>query len=370
MSGTQSELIGYDTLDRFKRKAQTVSARSSGQMKRLGLQFLEWTRGESVQLYEHARFDLLLAQVNEGLGTKNMIADRMFYQRDFRSFDRSVAKDTVAMIVNDMITLGALPISVPMHAAAGSKGWFYWEERCDEFLEGWLEACEEARCGYDSGETPMLRELVRSDSAVLSGSAIGIISPKSRLIKRNIQHMDEILLLASSGVHANGLTKAREIAERHKEGYRAKLSNGQAYGEALLTATHIYVGLVEDMLNAGVDIHYGVNITGHGWRKLMRAPEPFRYVVHTLPHPQPVFEFIQTHGGLSRRDMYLDYNMGAGFALYVPPSDVARAFDVWARGDYPFDIVRAGYIVENDRRCVEFPMDDIEPFFGDELKVR
>ncbi len=59
-------------------------------------------------------------------------------------------------------------------------------------------------------------------------------------------------------------------------GLRSKLSDGRTYGEALLDPRMIYVPLVEDCLNEGVEIHYAVNITGHGWRKLMRATQPIR----------------------------------------------------------------------------------------------
>ena len=113
MTGTQSDLISYDTQDRFKRIAQEVAAKSRADIGRFDLRFVEWTRGESAQLYEHARHDFYLAQVNEGLGTKNLVADHMFYHK-WHSYDRNVAIDTVATIVNDMATLGAMPISVPL----------------------------------------------------------------------------------------------------------------------------------------------------------------------------------------------------------------------------------------------------------------
>jgi phosphoribosylformylglycinamidine cyclo-ligase len=100
------------------------------------------------------------------------------------------------------------------------------------------------------------------------------------------------------------------------------------YGEALLDSTIIYVPLVEDCLNEGVDIHYAVNITGHGWRKLMRATQPFKYVIDNIPAPQPVFSFIQEHGPVDDMEAYANLNMGAGFALYVRDSDVAKLLSI------------------------------------------
>jgi len=120
------------------------------------------------------------------------------------------------------------------------------------------------------------------------------------------------------------LTLAREIAGRVPKGYLTQLSDGRTFGEALLDPTIIYVPLVEDCFNEGVEIHYAVNITGHGWRKLMRATQPFAYVIDVLPVPHPVFSFIQEHGPVDDREAYANLNMGAGFALYVQESDVAK----------------------------------------------
>ena len=183
------------------------------------------------------------------------------------------------MIVNDMVTLGALPLAVAMHLGAGSSDWFHDERRAEDLVNGWRKACELARCAWGGGETPTLGGVVEPHAVVLAGSAIGMVKPKERLIRANIQDGDAIVLFESSGIHANGLTLARAIAERAPRGYLTPLRDGRPYGEALLDPTHIYVGVIEDCLTRGIDIHYAVNITGHGWRKLMRAQEPFAYVI-------------------------------------------------------------------------------------------
>ena len=142
-------------------------------------------------------------------------------------------------------------------------------------------------------------------------------------------------------MHANGLTLARAIAARAPNGYLTPLRDGRPHGEALLDPTHIYVPVIEECLNRGVDIHYAVNITGHGWRKLMRAPGAFAYVVEQLPVPLPVFDFIQSVG-VDDAEAYGNLNMGGGFAIYVPESDVATVLDV-AKG-FPFAALRAGHV--------------------------
>jgi phosphoribosylformylglycinamidine cyclo-ligase len=77
--------------------------------------------------------------------------------------------------------------------------------------------------------------------------------------------------------------------------------------------------------------HYAVNITGHGWRKLMRHPAALRYVIRSVPPVPPVLEFLQAQGGMSARDAYGTFNMGAGFALFVARTDVAATLDIAAR---------------------------------------
>jgi phosphoribosylformylglycinamidine cyclo-ligase len=229
------------------------------------------------------------------------------------------------MIVNDMITLGALPLSVAMHLAVGVSSWFNDEKRCGDLVDGWKKACELARCAWGGGETPTLKDIVHPNAVVLSGSAVGVVKPKSRLVDAaNIRHGDAIVIIGSSGIHANGLTLAREIADNLPEGYLTKLSDGRVYGEALLDPTMIYVALVEDCFNGGINIHYAVNITGHGWRKLMRATQPFAYIIDHIPVPHPVFSFIQEHGPVDDKEAYANLNMGAGFALYVGENDVEK----------------------------------------------
>jgi phosphoribosylformylglycinamidine cyclo-ligase len=343
--------VDYGALDPFKRRAQAAGRSTAAVLRRLGVSEVEMSRGESAYLVETP--DSFLAHVEEGLGTKNLVADAMYRLVPARSFYDHVAQDTVAMIVNDMITLGALPLAVAMHLGVGSSEWFADDRRAGDLVDGWRRACELARCAWGGGETPTLSGIVEPSTVVLAGSAIGIVRPKERLIRANIQAGDAIVLFESSGIHANGLTLARAVAERAPNGYLT-LAGTRPYGEALLDPTHIYVGVIEDCLNRAVDIHYAVNITGHGWRKLMRAPAPFAYVIDSIPTPQPVFDFIQSIGNVDDDEAYGNFNMGAGFAIYVPEKDVATVLDV-AR-PFPFKAFRAGQVEKSaTRRLVITP---------------
>jgi phosphoribosylformylglycinamidine cyclo-ligase len=272
------------------------------------------------------------------------------------------------MIVNDIITLGALPLSVAMHLAVGDSQWFDDEKRCRDLVNGWKNACHLARCAWGGGETSTLKGVVVPEAAVLSGSAIGLVKPKERLITAdNIQHGDVIVLIESSGIHANGLTMARKIADKLPNGYLTVLDDGRTYGETLLDPTHIYVGLVEDCFTHGVAIHYAVNITGHGWRKLMRATRSFAYIVERLPKQLPIFDFLQKHGPVEDTEAYGNFNMGAGFALYVSATDTAAVLKVAA--SHKLGAFRAGYIERSDEKKVVIRPKGLE-YSGATLGVR
>jgi phosphoribosylformylglycinamidine cyclo-ligase len=360
------DFVDYDNMDPFKRLAQQAARTTTSNLKKnYGFKGVEESRGESVYLTDLR--DFYLAHVEEGLGTKNLVADAM-YKLTGKSYYNQIAQDTVAMIVNDMITLGAVPISVAMHLAVGSSDWFKDEKRCSDLIEGWKKSCDLAGCIWAGGETPTLKDTFLPNAVVLAGSATGIIRPKSRMLSPDkIRSDDAIVLLSSSGIHANGLTMAREIAK--KTGYDAKLSDGRMYGEALLDPTCIYVQFIDDCLNSGADIHYTVNITGHGWRKLMRAPQPFAYILSHIFEPQPVFQFIQKHGPVSDRAAYADLNMGAGFAIYVSRSDVGKIWDVAHARSRPFEVLLAGHVEASANKKVVITEKNLE-FGGETLGVR
>ena len=366
--------VNYDAMDPFKRMAQLAARETAGNIGRLnGGEFREFeaSRGESAYLIEAAKS--YFAHVEEGLGTKNLVADAM-YAVTGKSYYDQIAQDTVAMIVNDLVTLGALPLSVAMHLAVGSSDWFNDEKRSQDLINGWKRACDLAGCTWGGGETPTLKDVVAPEAVVLSGSAIGIVKPKERLIAPNIQHGDAIVAFESSGIHANGLTLARTIADKLPDGYLTKLPDGRTYGETLLDPTHIYVAAVERCLDAGIDIHYAVNVTGHGWRKLMRATQPFAYIVEDLPWQPPIFAFIQEHGPVDDMEAFGNLNMGIGFAVYVPSEQVGRVFQTLEplQGNrktnyFLADII--GHIENSDEKKVVIKPKGLE-YAGETLAVR
>ncbi len=363
----ESSGVRYDQLDAFKRACQQAARATAGALAAHGYAEPAGTRGESAYLIEAG--DHLLAHVEEGLGTKNLVADAV-YAATGKCYYREIAIDTVATIVNDLITCGALPISVAMHAAVGDSGWFADRTRTEALVAGFAEGCRLAGAVWGGGETPTLGGVVEPEAIVLAGSAIGKISPKERRITGDVRAGDGILFLASSGVQTNGLSLCRRIAAQLPEGYSTPIGHGdpRTFGEALLAPSVIYVGFARECQQRGLKLNYVAHVTGHGWRKLMRLEEPFVYEI-TSPRPLPaLFEFIMEAGPVERREAYATFNMGVGFAAFVAASDIEPALAV-AR-DTGYDAWLAGRVTKDgNRKAVVVPSLGLT-FEGDTLQVR
>ncbi len=343
--------VDYSAMDPVKILAQKKAKLTSKNFKSFKIKEVSQSRGESAYVWEEK--DSHRAFVIEGLGTKNLVADEVRKITGKTYYDK-IAQDTVAAIVNDLIVVGARPQVIEAYFAVGNSDWFNDSQRAKDLVNGWAKACNLAGAVWGGGETPTLKGVVQPETIDLAGSAIGIIKPKKRLtLGEKLKAGDAILLIESSGIHANGLTLARKIASQLPKGYATRLPDGKTYGESLLVPTHIYSNLVQNLFKAGVDIHYMVNITGHGWRKLMRANREFSYVIERVPKPQLLFDFIQKHSGNSDEEMYGTFNMGAGFAIFLPERNAQAAQKI--AKENRFKILKAGVVEKGEREVVIMP---------------
>lgn len=360
--------VNYDLIDPLKVAAQRAAASTAGHLAGHGFSEVAASRGESAYVVDVGPF--YLASIVECLGSKALVADEM-RQLTGRSFYDAIAQDTIAMAINDLITVGATPLVVQAYWAAGGSDWFGDANRAQALVEGWKRACDTCGVAWGGGETPALAGIVEAGRIDLAASCTGLINPKERLsVGDRLGAGDAIVLLASSGIHANGLSLARKLVERLPQGYLTPVGDERnpslTYGEALLAPTVLYSPVTEALFRAGITPHYCANITGHGWRKLLRHPGRFTYRIDQVPPVTPVLRFIQQHARQDDREAYGTLNMGAGFALFVRGEDAQRTVDV-ARGQ-GIDAWVAGRVEDGEKQLLIEPLNI--RFGDDDLQLR
>jgi phosphoribosylformylglycinamidine cyclo-ligase len=360
----QSAGVDYHRIDALKVRAQQAARGTARHLAGHDAREITASRGESAYVVES--HGVLLASIVECLGTKSLVADAMRAISGRSHYD-TIAQDTIAMAVNDLVTVGAAPLSLHAYWAAGDSDWFADVPRMEDLVRGWQAACDICEVSWGGGETPALAGVVAPGRIDLAASCVGIVPSRAHLtLGTALQVGDAIVLLSASGIHANGVSLARRLAGSLPQGYATRLADGRQFGEALLDPTVLYPPVLKALWSAGVVPHYCVNITGHGWRKLMRHPDEFTYRMHAVPKVPEVLAFMQREGGMQVREAYGTLNMGAGFAIFVaPPAVEATLAAVRSTG---LSASVCGVVEAGPRRVLIEPL-GIE-FAADELALR
>jgi phosphoribosylformylglycinamidine cyclo-ligase len=355
--------VDYEALDESKRLAIAKALSTSPLLAAHGAHALDASRGEPAFAFELD--GRTLAFVVEGLGTKSIVARQVLEEQGIDRF-ADVAYDAVAAIVNDLCCVGALPLVLNAYFATGSSEWYREGTRASSLLEGWRRACADAGCTWGGGESPSLPGLVDEREIELAGAAVGAV-PRGRapILGQALGPGDEIVLVASSGLHANGASLARLVASRLKDGYATVLGSGRTLGEALLEPSAMYVGLVAELLGQELPLTYMSHITGHGLLKLMRSPKALRYRIRQLGETPEVLAFLVAEAGLDTKAVYSTFNMGAGYALYCAAGAGARVVEVAAA--LGLEAWIAGGVEEGPREVVLEPLG--VTFDGSELEL-
>jgi len=355
--------VDYETLDAGKRLAIAAALSTSSLLGARGGQALDSSRGEPAFVFELD--GRAFAFVVEGLGTKSVIARHVFEQQGINRFG-DVAYDTVAAICNDLCCVGALPLVLNAYFATGASEWYREGERGAALIEGWRKACEDAGCTWGGGESPSLPGLLDEREIELAGAAVGVVPQGGRaILGEGLAPGDEIVLVASSGLHANGASLARLLAGRLPDGYATELGDGTTLGEALLEPSIMYVGLVQALLQEQLPLSYISHITGHGLLKLMRPPRPFTYRITRLPEVPRVLSFLVEQAQLDARTAYSTFNMGSGYALYCAAGAGETVVQVAQR--LGLGAVIAGRVEEGPRQVILDPVG--VRFAGEELEL-
>ena len=242
--------------------------------------------------------DGALAMCTDGVGSKILLAEEM-------DSIHTVGIDCVAMNTNDLICVGAEPLSFVDYVALDRPD----EELMAKIGMGLAEGCKQSNCTLSGGETAILPELVHGFD--IAGTSVGYVKQDKIIDGTKIAEGNVLIGLKSSGPHSNGYTLIRKLFDGDKE-----------LGKKLVEPTRIYVKEVMNLINQ-VNVHGIAHITGGGLDNISRINDNFQYVIdNPLPVPS-VFDWLQEKGSIEIKEMYRTFNMGMGMIIIVS-KDVAK----------------------------------------------
>jgi phosphoribosylformylglycinamidine cyclo-ligase len=260
----------------------------------------------------------VLALHSDGVGTKVLVSQML------GKFD-TVGIDCVAMNVNDIICVGAVPVAFIDYIALKSSN----NHIVSELLKGLVKGARIANISIVGGETAILPEIISGADETtaydLAGTVLGVVGRKKRIILgREIKVRDIILGVESSGLHSNGYTLARKVL-LSKYSIRDQPTNlSRSLGEEMLAPTRIYVKPVCEILDreSTMPIHGLAHITGGAFTKLLRLNGKMQYNLKDLPPLRGIFKQIAVDGPVRLKEMYRTFNMGIGFCIIAPKESV------------------------------------------------
>ena len=261
--------------------------------------------------------DGALAMCTDGVGSKLLLAEEM-------DSIHTVGIDCVAMNTNDLICVGAEPLSFVDYVALDKPD----EELMAKIGKGLAEGCKQSNCTLSGGETAILPELVHGFD--IAGTSVGYVKQDEIIDGTRISDGDTLIGLKSSGPHSNGYTLIRKLFDGDKE-----------LGKKLVEPTRIYVKEVMSLIKQ-VNVHGIAHITGGGLDNISRINDNFQYVIdNPLPVPS-VFDWLQEKGNIEDKEMYRTFNMGMGMVIIVNKDDAEKSVSILGEHAQVIGSVRSG----------------------------
>lgn len=281
-----------------------------------------------------------LAICTDGVGSKSIVADMM------KKYD-TIGIDCVAMNVNDLVCVGARPLSMVDYIAVGRA-----EAGMLGALAGGLtEGARQAGISISGGEIAQLKDVVTGFDLV--GMAVGLVPLDRIIVGADLAPGDVVIGIASNGIHSNGLSLARRVFfERAGVGVDHVFPElGIPLGEELLRPTPIYVPEALEIIARVPTVKALVNITGDGLLNLPRvAAARIGFEIDNLPPVPPIFRLIGQHGAVDDAEMFEVYNMGVGFCVLAAERDGAAILAILERHGRDARVI--GRVVADDAKRV------------------
>jgi phosphoribosylformylglycinamidine cyclo-ligase len=267
-------------------------------------------------LFDKSLKNPVLVACTDGVGTKLKIA-RALNKHD------TVGIDLVAMSVNDLIVTGATPLFFLDYIAIAKTD----RQVLLDIVKGVVDGCLQSQCALLGGETAEMPGMYAPGDYDLAGFAVGVVDKAKILDGSAVKAGDDVIAVASSGLHSNGFSLARKIVADAGVAYEQTVPElGARAGDALLAPTRIYAKAVKAVLR-NYKIKKAVkamaNITGGGIVENVPRVIPKGLAVQmregSWPVP-PVFSWLQKLGGVAESEMRRVFNMGVGFVLVTSPT--------------------------------------------------
>jgi phosphoribosylformylglycinamidine cyclo-ligase len=260
----------------------------------------------------------LLATHTDGVGTKVVIANMM------KKYN-TIGIDCVAMNVNDIICIGATPISFVDYIAANKND----QQIFKKIVEGLVAGAKKSAMPIVGGETAIMPDVIEGKGFAfdLAGMVVGLVSKKEMVLGDKIKTGDVIIGAKSSGIHSNGYSLARK-ALLGKYSVKDKVKGVGVLGDALLKPTEIYVKPVLEMVQK-CKVSGFAHITGGSFTKLLRLKN-IGYDIDSLPKLPPIIGLIQEQG-VKPEEMYKTFNMGVGFCVIAPPNQANKIKSIFKK---------------------------------------
>jgi len=263
----------------------------------------------------------VLACSTDGVGTKVAIA---------QAVDRhdTIGIDLVAMVVDDLVVVGAEPLFLSDYIATGRLV----PEKIAAIVSGIAAGCVQAGCALIGGETAEHPGVMRADEYDLSGTGIGVLNAGSVLGADQVKPGDALIALEASGLHSNGYSLVRHVLARTSlalDATPARLG-GRTLADELLEPTRIYA---RDCLALASECgaHAFAHVTGGGLAANLRRVLPATLdaiVDRSTWAPLPIFDLIADLGGVPAPEMERTFNLGVGMVAVVPPEQAADALSL------------------------------------------
>ena len=253
------------------------------------------------------------------------------------------------MCVNDLIVQGAEPLFFLDYFATGKLE----NGVAERVVAGIAEGCKMSGCALIGGETAEMPGMYAEGDYDLAGFCVGAVEREKAVTGATIEAGDILLGLESSGVHSNGFSLVRRLAEDKgwKMNRPALFNSDILLIEALIAPTRIYVKSLLPLMQSG-RIKALAHITGGGLlENIPRVlPDGLHAHVDAASWDQPrLMAFLQAQGNIEPEEMARTFNCGMGMVLAVSPDQAESiSTDLDAAGE---KVHRIGEIRTGTKGC-------------------